>query len=189
MASNQQNPFFSGPQDFRVGGAGFTVFHFAGSPIAYAQALGYNSPQPVAAPVAIQPMDQPRPIQIVTTIAITGGQVQLQMYETFNAKVWDQIMQIIDSSRSNTTNQKGVYNDLSDILLRMASLGKGISATKLVQPPRPIGPNKIGFVTDTMHNCVITDVRDDEQIQVGTVELVKPITIQFTHATRSYAVR
>jgi hypothetical protein len=183
------NPNFKGTQDFRVGGAGFTVFHFSGQAIAYAQAISSQSPQAVAAPVAIQPMDSPRPIQIVTTIGITGGTVTLQMYETFNAKVWDQIMGILDGANTNTTNAKGVYNDLSDILLRMASIGKGISATKLVTPPRPIGPNKIGFVTDTMHNVTITDVRDDEQINVGTVELTKPITLQYTHATRSYAVK
>ena len=177
-------------QDFRVGGAGFTVFHVQGQPLMYAQAVGYQSPQAVAAPQAVQPMDARRPLAIVTTVAITGGTMTLNVYEQFGTKVWDNLMSQIDSTNANNTaNQLAVYNDLSDVMLRLMSLGLGLSATKLIVPPRPIGQNRIGYITETMHNITITDIRDDEQVAVDTMLMVKPITIQYTSATRSLAVR
>jgi hypothetical protein len=37
------------------------------------------------------------------------------------------------------------------------------------------------------HGCTITDVRDDETVQIGTLEVVKQITVNYTYSTRSGA--
>ncbi|CAM6003644.1 unnamed protein product [Sphagnum balticum] len=42
---------------------------------------------------------------------------------------------------------------------------------------------KSGYIT--YHGCTITDVRDDETVQVGTLEVVKQITVNYTYSTRS----
>lgn len=42
---------------------------------------------------------------------------------------------------------------------------------------------KSGYIQ--YHGCTITDVRDDETVQIGTLELVKQITVNYTYSTRS----
>ena len=42
---------------------------------------------------------------------------------------------------------------------------------------------KSGYVQ--YHGCTIVDVRDDETVNVGTLEIVKQITVNYTYSTRS----
>lgn len=86
------------PKTFRVGGSGFTAFWWMGQVIGFAQAVANQSPQPVAAPVAIQPLDQQYPLQILVPAAVGPGTLQVQLFEMYNAKVWDEIMAITDST-------------------------------------------------------------------------------------------
>jgi len=179
-----------GPALFRVGGSGFTVFHWQGQPIGFAQAVSHQSPQPVAAPVAIQPMDQRYPLQIITPAAIGPGTLALQMYETYNSKVWDSIMRIIDQTNTTgvQTNRLPQYNDLAEVFIRLSNIGKGINCTKIIYPPNKVqGGKKSQFYADTYHNCTITDIRDDEDIDIGRMEIIKNLTIQYTYSTRSSA--
>ena len=179
-----------GPALFRVGGSGFTVFHWQGQPIGFAQAVSMQSPQPVAAPVAIQPMDQQYPLQIITPAAIGPGTLVLQMYETYNSKIWDAIMAIVDKTNTTglQTNKLPVYNDLVEVFIRLANIGKGINCTKIIYPPNKVqGGTKSQFYADTYHNCTITDIRDDESIDIGAMEIVKNMTIQYTYSTRTSA--
>lgn len=179
-----------GPALFRVGGSGFTVFHWQGQPIGFAQAVSHQSPQPVAAPVAIQPMDQRYPLQIITPAAIGPGTLALQMYETYNSKVWDSIMRIVDQSNTNgiQTNRLPQYNDLAEVFIRLSNIGKGINCTKIIYPPNKVqGGKKSQFYADTYHNCTVTDIRDDEDIDIGRMEIIKNLTIQYTYSTRSSA--
>lgn len=164
----------------RVGGSGFTVFQWQGEPLAFAQTLSHQSPQPVAAPVAIQPLDARYPLNIITPAAIGPGTLQVALYELYNEKVWDRIMQIVD------LNGKDFYNDLSEVFVRLASIdpkGGGIQCSRIVYPPTMYGQVSRKYA-DLYHGCKITDIRDDENIQIGTMDIAKVITIQYTHATR-----
>lgn len=198
MATNSNTPVSQqsrqgkqkGPALFRVGGSGFTVFHWQGQPIGFAQAIAHTSPQPVAAPVAIQPMDHRYPAQIITPAAIGPGTLQVQLYETYNSKVWDAIMAIVDATNKTgvQTNKLPKYNDLVEVFIRLSNIGKGINCTKIIYPPNKVQSGKKSqFYADTYHNCVITDIRDDEQIDIGSMEIIKNMTIQYTHSTRSSA--
>lgn len=179
-----------GPALFRVGGSGFTVFHWQGKAIGFAQAVSHTSPQPVAAPVAIQPMDHQYPAAIITPAAIGAGTLQVQLYETYNSKVWDRIMEVVDQTHKDgiQTNRLPLYNDLAEVFIRLANIGKGINCTKVIYPPNKVqGGRKSQFYADTYHNCCITDIRDDEQIDIGSMEIIKNMTIQYTHSSRSRA--
>lgn len=183
MATNLTNT----PANFRVGGSGFTQFWWMGQVIGFAQAVANQSPQPVAAPVAIQPMDQQYPMQILVPAAVGPGTLQLQMFEMYNAKVWDQIMQITDNtSGSGTAGQKKLYADLSQVFLRLSALGTPINASKIIYPANAgvRGGPSVRHYADLYHNCMITDIRDDENIQIGSMEVVKQMTIQYTYMTR-----
>lgn len=191
LPSNNPNNNTNLPNTFRVGGSGFTAFHWQGHVIGFAQAVGHQSPQPVAQPVAIQPLDAPRPLQILVPAAIGPGTLQLQMFEMYNSAVWDRIMAIVDNIPANGTNgipANGVYNDLVNVFLRMSAIGRGITASKIVYPPNAgvRGGPKVRHYAEQFHNCTITDIRDDENIQIGTMEVVKSMTIMYTKMSRVF---
>lgn len=186
-ASNNANSITNTPRNFRVGGSGFTAFWWAGKVIGFAQAVGHQSPQSVAAPVAIQPLDQEYPMQILVPAAIGPGTLQLQMFEMYNQSVWDQIMAITDQTTGvGTAGAKSRYNDLAEVFLRLSALNKPINASKIIYPPNAGvrgGPKKRHYA-ELYHNVMITDIRNDEQIQIGTMEVVKNMTIMYTRMTR-----
>lgn len=169
---------------FRVGGSGFTVFSWEGKPVGFAQAIAHQSPQPVAAPVAIQPMDQRYPLQIITPAALGPGTIQLQMYEMYNRKVWDRIMEVVDAKHPGGNNRLSTYNDLVEVFVRLANIGRGINCQKIIYAPNESG-NTNRYSAETYHNIAITDIRDDEDIDIGRMQIVKSMTIQYTHMTRS----
>jgi hypothetical protein len=155
--------------------------------------VSHQAPQPVAAPVAIQPLDQQYPMSIITPAAIGAGTLQMQLFEMYGTKVWDQIMYITDNSNSaqgsgsfGSAGEKPQYNDLAEIFLRLAALNVGVTASKIVYPPNTgvRGGPKVRHYADLYHNIVITDVRDDEQIEIGTMEVLKNMTLMYTHMTR-----
>lgn len=180
----------NGPRQFRVGGSGFSAFLWHGQPIAFAQMTAHQSPQPVAAPVAIQPLDQRYPLEIITPAAVGPGTLQVQLYETYNNKVWDDIMRVTDVkfASSLSTNRQDYYNDLAEVFIRLANIGKGIQCMKVVYPPDRVqigAPTR--YYADIYHNCKITDIRDDEQIDIGTMEIIKNMTVQYTHSSRLHS--
>jgi len=189
LPSNNPNNISNTPKTFRQGGQGFTAFHWLGSVIGFAQSVGHQSPQPVAAPSAIQPLDQAHPMQILVPPAVGPGTLQVQLFELYNSAVWDDIMRITDNSKSvNQIGAKAIYNDLADIFLRLSAIGKGITASKIVYPPNAgvRGGPKVRHYAEQYHNCMITDIRNDETIQIGTMEVIKSMTIQYTYMKRVF---
>jgi hypothetical protein len=84
----------------------------------------------------------------------------------------------------------GIFKNASDILdVVIAQAQATPSQMSIVQYIRQIpnmqgigGPARSGYTQ--YHGCTITDVRDDETIQVGTLEIVKQITVNYTYSTR-----
>src|SRR5574340_1583634 len=186
--ATQTNNLDTLPQRFRVGGSGFTAFQWMGHVIGFAQSVEHTAPQPVAPPSPVQPLDQQYPMQILVPAAIGAGTLRVQMFEMYNRKIWDRIMKITDVVNTSTAGARPVYNDLSEIFLRLSALpGKGIYCTKIVYPPGPGvrgGPNAQSHYADIYHNCMVTDIRDDEVIEIGTMEVIKNMTIMYTNVTR-----
>jgi len=189
MAHSQSTTLETLPRQFRVGGSGFTTFQWMGHVIGFAQAVGHTSPQPVAPPSPIQPLDQQYPMQILVPAAVGPGTLQVQMFETYNAKVWDQLMKITDNDAlSGTAGAKLRYNDLSEIFLRLSALNKPVNCAKVVYPPSTgvRGGPAVRHYADMYHDCMLTDIRDDEMIQIGTMEVIKNMTIMYTYSTRQF---
>lgn len=93
----------------------------------------------------------------------------------------------------------GIFGNASDIVdIAIAQAQASPSQMQIVEYIRQI-PNMQGGIAAnssptltggnagyvTYHGCTITDVRDDEQVAVGTLELVKQITVQYTYSSRS----
>lgn len=176
----------------RVGGSGFTAFTFMGQPIAFAQQVDYQSPQPVSGPVAIHPMDEMYPVQVITPAAAGMGSLTLNLYELYNAKVWDRLGATVgygtddNASTANLgTNILTGAVDIVDIFIKVASQKPSdLAVVKYIRPPVIAGTTPTAY-TEEYHNCVITNVTDGESIQVGTMEVIKQITVGFTHLTRN----
>lgn len=185
----------------RVGGSGFTIFTFMGQPIGFCQQVSHTSPAPVGpGPVAIHPMDEPYPVQVITPAASGMGSLTLNLYELYGSKVWDRLGAAVGATVGNGNNHplgpgsnatpfggESPLNhavDLVDIFIRVAEQQpEDLNVVKFIRPP------KIGGITGTpyaeqYHNCVITNVVDGENIEIGTMEVIKQITIGYTHMTR-----
>jgi hypothetical protein len=163
-------------QKIRVGGSGYTVFQWQGQVIGWAKSVGHTSPQPVAPPSSIHPLDSRYPLQIITPGAIGAGTLQVRYFEKYNEKVWDDIMKTVSGGDT-------IYNDLAQVFIQLAALNNAVTCFKIINPPTLKGAAS-GIYADVYHNCVITDIRDDENIEVESMEIIKAMTIQYTYATR-----
>lgn len=158
-------------RQFRVGGSGYTAFRWDNKLVAFARQTQHTSPPPVAQAVPIQPLDERRPLEIITPAAVSMGQLTVEITELYGAKVWDQLAHIAGS------------NDLVDIFFAVANTPTAINMVKVIRPPeRGTG---VTAYTDIFHNCVITNVLDGETIEVGTMDINKTVQIAYTHTTRS----
>lgn len=188
----------------RVGGSGFTIFTFGGQPIAFAQQVQHTSPTPVGpGPVAIHPMDEPYPIQVITPAASGMGSLTLNLYELYNSKVWDRLGAQLgfvgnaastsafgNSDEGQFTFGSAVLNgavDLVDVFIRIAEAPAGtVNVVKYIRPPLLGGTTGVPY-SEEYHGCVITNVLDGETIEVGTMEVTKQVTVAYTHMTRNGA--
>jgi hypothetical protein len=200
----------SNPNRVRTGGI-LTTFNVFGAPIAFCQQVAYQSPQPVGQGAsAIQPMDEPVPIEIITPYAAGMGQITLNLYELFgyggnSSKVWDRLgvgpagtstAGSVDEGGSFATTSLGSGSggvfasavDIVDIFILQAQMDP--SALKVVKYIFPLsvggapGQQINTLITEEYNGCVITNVIDGEQIDVTTLEIIKQITIGFRYVTR-----
>lgn len=155
----------------RRGGSGATYFVWDSQVIGFAQQVGHSSPQPVAAPVAIQPLDARYPIEIMTPLATGMGEITVVLYELYGQQVWDRLTGITGAV------------DLVDVFYRVSQSPNPIQMVKVVKPPLIRGKTMKPY-TYEYHNCVITDIGDGETISVETMEVMKTIKIAYTHMTR-----
>ncbi len=164
-------------QRVRVGGSSYTVFQWQNDVIGWARNIRHVAPTPVAAPVAIQPLDARYPIQIITPAALGPGQLRVSYFEKYNEKVWDDIM------RTVTGGSNQVFNDLVQVFIQLAAQNNPVTCMKIVNPPTLRGQAGRTYA-DVYHNCVISDIRDDENTEIGSMEVVKEMTIMYTYMTR-----
>lgn len=174
----------------RVGGSGFTVFRWNGHLLAFARQVAHTSPAPVGpGAVPIQPMDSPYPIQVITPAAAGMGSLVLDLYELYGAQTWERLGVAAGRSLGATNSapdQAGIFGgavDIVHIFRRQAAAKDPIQVVKYIQAPTLRG-GQLPAYTEEYHNCVITNVVDGETIEVGTMEVLKQITIGYTHLTR-----
>lgn len=148
----------------RVGGSGYTSLLYQGQRLAYLQVIQDTPPTPVATAQAIQPIDEPVPIEIVTSGAVGVGTLRMTFYERWITPVW-----------STLPGLEGT-NNLLEVLKRQLSLGN-ITMQKVVRSPSGIMRARV------YHQCVIVDIDEGENINIGTMSLPKTLTAQYTHTT------
>lgn len=148
----------------RVGGSGWTSISWRGSTLAWAQTVQDTAPAVVAPAQAIQPLDQPHPVEIVTARAVGAGTLRLTLFELWNGPVWQQLPGLENAAT------------LLDVLKTQVSLGN-VSCKKTIKKPGG------GFRVKVYYNCVITDADDGETINIGTLVIPKNISMMYTYYT------
>jgi len=164
----------------RVGGSGFTTFHWRNNLIGWAENVTVNPVQPVAQPVAIQPLNAQRPIEIITPGAHANGTITLTLTELYNQSVWQRLSDLTGS------------NDIVDIMRTIAAIDQGITLTKIIRPGafNTTNDDPTTFKHETFFNVVVASVEDQgETIDVRTMELNKQMTLWYTHSLKSWINR
>lgn len=161
----------------RVGGSTFTVFTWQGTPISFARQIQHQSPQAVAGTVPIHPLDSPYPEQLVTPMALTMGTLVLELYELYGANVWQRLKFL-----NGDAGVGGAPVDLAGIFQAVAN-SSPIHVYRIIRPPH-IGGKQMSPYTEEFHNVVVSSLDDGETIEIGTMEVLKRLTINYTHVTR-----
>jgi hypothetical protein len=189
----------------RVGGSGFTAFFFMGKPIAFAEQVSLTTAQPVAPATPIQPMDEPYPVQIITPAAAGPGTMVLQLTELYGHKVWDRLggdlnygqgvkhtdnTGVVPGTSTSVSIGNGLLDglvDIVDVFIKISQQPPGtVEVVKYINPPALFGMDQgSGAYSETYRNCVIANIEDGEQIAVGTMQIVKNITVMYTHTLRN----
>lgn len=154
-------------QRFRIGGSGYTLFSYNGSPIMFCRQISDQAPTAVAQPAAIQPLDEPHPIEIAFPRAVGAGKLTLTIMEEWDRDVWAQF-----------PGYEGLVNDLSDIFRISAEQGNSVTCLKTIKAPS--GRQRVV----QYHGCVITNVSMGDDIQIGTMVPERTVEITYTHVTR-----
>lgn len=162
----------------RVGGSGFTVFAWESEPILYAKQISHVSPAPVQGTVPIHPMDTPYPVELVTPMAATMGTITLELYELYGSTIWERLGGLVGK---NPLSGNGPV-DIVGIFKAISNEAKPVTIFKYVRSPS-INGKPFRTYTEEYHNCVISQVANGETIEVGTMEILKQITINYTHIT------
>lgn len=148
----------------RIGGSGFTTMLWQGQRLAYLQVLQDTPPTPVATAQAVQPIDEPVPMEIVTSMAVGVGTLRVTFYELWNSPVW-----------STLPGLEGT-NNLLEVLKRQIQLGN-VTMQKIVKSPSGMMRARV------YHNCVVTDIDEGENVNIGTMTLPKTLTVQYCYST------
>ncbi len=160
----------------RVGGSGFTVFAWMNKPILFARQISHQSPAPVGpGTVPIHPMDTPYPVELITPMAATMGTITLELYELYGSNVWERLAGLGEKAQGPV--------DIVGIFKTLANLNKPVTIFKYVRSPSIRG-KAFNTYTEEYHNCVVSQVMDGETIEVGTMEVLKQMVVNYTHITR-----
>jgi hypothetical protein len=156
----------------RLGGSAVTQFEWQGDVIAFAKQVSIQSPAPVAQTVPIHPLNNRHPVELITPLAATMGSIQLELTDLFGEKAWERLKFLSGSQ------------DIVDIFEAVAVQNATNAPIFIAKVITPKG-NRGGILRENYHNCVVSTVQDDETIQVGTMEVLKNILVNFTHSTWS----
>jgi hypothetical protein len=148
----------------RVAGSGYTTLLFQGQRLAYLQVIQDTPPTPVATAIAVQPIDEPVPLEIAIPAAVGVGTIRMTFYERWLTPVW-----------ATLPGLEGT-NNLLEVLKRQLTMGS-VTMQKIIKSPSGIMRARV------YHGVAIVDVDEGENVNVGTMVLPKTLTAQYLYST------
>lgn len=163
----------------RVGGSGFTTFNWTDAAgthiIGMAENVVVNPVQPVAQPVAIQPINAQRPVEIITPGAHTNGTITLTLTEVYSQSVWQRFAALSNSQ------------DIVDIMRTLNALDKAPQVMKVIEPGHNPPGSRQQVYTETFYGIAVASVEDQgETITFNTMNIPKNMTLWYTHSTKDW---
>jgi len=171
---------------FRIGGA-YTRLAWTSpgsktpSTLAYVDIIRETAPRYVAAPQAIQPLDQEYPIEIAFPGALEAGSLEVTFREQWNVEVWEAFY----STYQNAAGQDTPISDLLGIFKAQLQAGpsSGITLTKIiVDPTTGLPVRQINY-----KNPVIVNVMIDETVNIGQMTFPKSVQFMYTQREETFA--
>lgn len=163
----------------RIAGHSYSLWIWGERPVAYATNVTHTSPQPLAQAVAIQPLNYIRPVEIVTGRAIGPGELSMTVTELYGYKPWEHLAGSFSGD---------LIHDLADVFHKMQREYTEHGGTEPNSRPirfvRVIRPPGRGIHLERYFNIRITDVREDENVSIETLQNTFAVTIQYTHKKR-----
>lgn len=168
----------------RQGGSSHTVLLWNGRLIAFLRQMQIQTPTGVGPGVVpIHPLDAPYPVELITPMAATMGTIVLEMYELFGAKVWERLAGLNGTNDVTSSGARGPV-DIVGIYRAVSNTDKPLRIVKVVKPPQIRGKSMKPY-TEEYNNVVVASVEDGETIEIGTMEVLKRMTVNYTHVTRN----
>lgn len=159
----------------RVVGGGFSVFSYAGKPIAFLLSVedsGQRAWSDRGQPYSfIHPLGSRTPVEIATSRVLQGGTLQMTIQELWETAIWEQLAGLTGT------------NNIVEIFNRLANTPNYVTAQTIIKPPGTEStPSK--WRGKVYHNVTIVDIADGDTITVGGLDVAKPIVAAYTHSTR-----
>ena len=153
----------------RVLGSNYTTFQYAGKSIGYLEVIN-DSGQAALSDGGrgyefIHPLGYRAPIDVVTSRVIDGGLLTLSIRELWHQEVWEQLAGLTGT------------HDIIQVFERLAATPNYVSCAKIVTPPDGKRYGKV------YHRCVVVDIPTGEEIRIGTLSILKNVTVAYTHTT------
>ena len=112
-----------------------------------------------------------QPAEIVTPGAHTNGVLTRVLTDLYNQAVWQRLVSLTNAQ------------DIVDIMRIIASRGQGVKITKWVNPPVGSG-NQGAPYAETFFDCVVSEVRDNEAINIASMEVNKEMDVWYTYSRK-----
>lgn len=168
----------------RQTGSAFTVWYIGDKPVIFCQEVSHRAPQPVAAPIPVQPLNYLRPIEIIVPRATTHGEITMTVMETYDLSIWQHleglnvpigVQDLADFFNWMMTNTSVVNEDGSS----------NIELKRIIRDPTP---NRKWRVS-TYENARVVDIRYDETTRVDTTLNPLTISVWYTRMTEKLEER
>jgi len=168
---------------FRVGGAytriAWTTPGGTDATLAYVDVISETAPRYVAAPQAIQPLDQEYPIEIALPGALEAGSIEIQFREQWYTEVWEAFYQTYIDANGN---QQPISDLLGIFKAQLQAGNSGVTLQKMIIDPTT------GQVARkvTYNNPTIVGVMIDERVNIGQMTFPKSVMFMYTSRTETF---
>jgi hypothetical protein len=163
----------------RLGGSTRTAFFWNNKIIGLCRQTSIQTPQAVGpGTVPIHPLDSDRPVELITAQAASMGTIQLEMYETFGSKIWERLAAGLDLTTAGQ-NRQAIVDIFNAVAVYNAAGNTPLYIAKVITPRG----NRGQVLREIYHGAVVSAVEDDETIEIGTMEVLKRMTLNYTHST------
>lgn len=138
------------------------------------QQVSHRSPQPIAQPVEVHPLNYLRPTEIIVPRAVSHGEITLTVMESFSNTVFNQLG--IDYNGKTIVDLADFFNWMMTDPKAVDANGSRIQLIRVIRDPNPTGQYRKKIFTGAR----IVDVRDDETTTVDSTLNPLQVTVWYT---------